>query len=62
MKNNNIFYRVYYTNQDGRTDYKDYTDRDEAIKSAKFHFRAWGWEDETVKVKEYSIKDVDFKK
>lgn len=61
MKKNNIFWRVYFTNQDGRTDYKDFTNKDEAIKSAKFYCCAWGWEDETVCVKEYSIKDVNFK-
>lgn len=58
---NCIFWRIYYTNQDGRIDYRDYTDKAEAIKNAFLNLYAWGYEDEAVKVKEYSIREIDFK-
>lgn len=59
---NNIFWRVYFTNQDGHVDYTDFTNKEEAINRARADYRAWGWVDEAVCVKEYSIKEIDFEK
>lgn len=55
------FYRVYFMNCDGRRDYLDFKNKDEAIEEAKERLYAWGYEDKYVAIEEHKISNINFK-
>ena len=56
------YYRVYFTDENGRCNHKDFQNKEEAIEFIHRFLYAWGYRDKNMTMEKITVEEINFEK